>query len=62
MNLSWLLWLLGILIAFVVGLSVFDVYQIPVLIDQLKNLVGDNWAAKSLFVSLALVALSKLFN
>ncbi len=61
MNFSWLLWLLGILIALVVGLSVFDVYQIPVLIDQLKKLSGD-WAAKALFVSLALVALSKLFN
>jgi hypothetical protein len=60
MKFSYILWLLGVVIAVVVGLSVFDVYQVPVLIDQLKNLVGADWAAKSLFVALALLALSKL--
>jgi hypothetical protein len=60
MRFSYVLWLLGVVIAVIVGLSVFDVYQVPVLIDQLKK-IGDDWAAKSLFVALALVALSKLF-
>ena len=61
MRFSYLIWLIGIALAAVVGLSIFGVYQTPVVIDQLRNLAGDNWSAKTLFVALALVALSKLF-
>jgi len=60
MRFSYLIWLLGIVLAVIVGLSIFNVYQVPVVIDQLRKF-GDDWSAKSLFVALALVALSKLF-
>jgi len=60
MRLSYLVWLIGIALAVIVGLSIFNVYQVPVVIDQLRKF-GDDWSAKSLFVALALVALSKLF-
>jgi len=60
MRFSYLVWLIGIALAVIVGLSIFNVYQVPVVIDQLRKF-GDDWSAKSLFVALALVALSKLF-
>jgi hypothetical protein len=60
MRFSYLLWLIGIALAVIVGLSIFNVYQVPVVIDQLRKF-GDDWSAKSLFVALAIVALSKLF-
>ena len=60
MRFSYLIWLIGIVLAVIVGLSIFNVYQVPVVIDQLRKF-GDDWSAKSLFVALALVALSKLF-
>jgi hypothetical protein len=60
MNFGYLIWLLGIALAVIVGLSIFDVYQVPVAIDMLKKF-GVDWSAKTLFVALALVALSKLF-
>ncbi len=60
MKFSYLIWLLGIALAVIVGLSIFDVYQVPFAIDLLKKF-GVDWSAKTLFVALALVALSKLF-
>jgi hypothetical protein len=60
MRFSYLIWLIGIALAVIVGLSIFNVYQVPVVIDQLRKF-GDDWSAKSLFVALAIVALSKLF-
>ena len=60
MRFSYLVWLIGIALAVIVGLSIFNVYQVPVVIDQLRKF-GDDWSAKSLFVALAIVALSKLF-
>jgi hypothetical protein len=60
MRFSYLIWLIGIVLAVIVGLSIFNVYQVPGVIDQLRKF-GDDWSAKSLFVALALVALSKLF-
>jgi len=60
MRFSYLVWLIGIALAVIVGLSIFNVYQVPVVIDQLRKF-GDDWSAKSLFVALALVAMSKLF-
>jgi hypothetical protein len=60
MRFSYFVWLLGIALAVIVGLSVFHVYEVPFAIDQLRRF-GDDWSAKTLFVALALVALSKLF-
>ena len=60
MRFSYLIWLIGIVLAVIVGISIFNVYQVPVVIDQLRKF-GDDWSAKSLFVALAIVALSKLF-
>ncbi len=57
--LSWLLWFIGILIAVAVGLSVFHVYDVPVVIDQIRGL-GNDALTKALFIALALVAISKL--
>jgi len=57
--LSWLLWFIGILIAVAVGLSVFHVYDVPFVIDQIRAL-GTDALTKALFIALALVALSKL--
>ena len=57
--LSWLLWFIGILIAVAVGLSVFHVYDVPFVIDQIRTL-GTDALTKALFIALALVALSKL--
>jgi hypothetical protein len=57
--LSWLLWFAGILIAVAVGLSVFHIYEVPFVIDQLRSL-GNDALTKALFISLALVAVSKL--
>jgi hypothetical protein len=57
--LSWLLWFIGILIAVAVGLSVFHIYEIPFVIDQIRSL-GTDALTKALFIALALVAISKL--
>ena len=39
--LSWLLWFVGILIAVAVGLSVFHIYEVPFVIDQIRSLGTD---------------------
>ncbi len=57
--LSWLLWFVGIVIAVAVGLSVFHIYEVPFVIDQLRSL-GNDALTKALFISLALLAISKL--
>ena len=57
--LSWLLWFVGIVIAVAVGLSVFHIYEVPFVIDQLRSL-GNDALTKALFISLALLAVSKL--
>ncbi len=59
MNLSYLLWLIGVVIAVIVGLSVFHIYEVPFVMDQLRSITDGT--TKALFVALALVALSKLF-
>jgi hypothetical protein len=59
MNLSYLLWLLGILIAIIVGLSVFGQIDVPYVTAWLSSI--KDGTAKALFVALGLVALSKLF-
>ena len=57
--LSWLLWFVGVVIAVAVGLSVFHIYEVPFVIDQLRSL-GNDALTKALFISLALLAISKL--
>ncbi len=57
--LSWLLWFVGILIAVAVGLSVFNIYEVPFVIEQIRAL-GTDALTKALFIALALVAISKL--
>ncbi len=57
--LSWLLWFIGVLIAVAVGLSVFHVYEVPFVIEQIRAL-GTDALTKALFIALALVAISKL--
>jgi hypothetical protein len=59
MNLSYLLWLVGILIAIVVGLTVFGQVDVPYVTAWLAGI--KDGTAKALFVALGLVALSKLF-
>ncbi len=57
--LSWLLWFIGVLIAVAVGLSVFNIYEVPFVIEQIRAL-GSDALTKALFIALALVAVSKL--
>jgi hypothetical protein len=59
MNFSYLLWLLGVAIALVVGVSVFAHSDIPYVMDWLRSY--PDGTTKALFVALGLVALSKLF-
>ncbi len=55
---GWLLWLIGVAIAVVVGLSVFGIYDVPYLVPQIK--AYSDGAVKALFLALGLIALSKL--
>lgn len=57
--LSWLLWFLGVVLAVIVGLSVFGVYETPVVIEQIRAL-GTDALTKALFISIGLIAVSKL--
>jgi hypothetical protein len=58
MSLGYLLWLIGVVIAVIVGLSVFHVYDVPVVMDQIRSITDGT--TKALFVALALVTVSKL--
>jgi hypothetical protein len=58
---SWLVWLIGVAIAVIVGLSIFGYYDAPVVIAQIKSSLGAEPMAKALFVALGLVAISKFF-
>ena len=40
MNFSYLIWLLGIIVAVIIGLSVFHVYEVPFVMDQLRSIRG----------------------
>ena len=59
MNFGYLIWLLGIIVAVIIGLSVFHVYEVPFVMDQLRSI--PDGTTKALFVALGLVAVSKLF-
>jgi hypothetical protein len=58
MNIGYLLWLIGVVIAVVIGLSVFHIYEVPVVMDQLRAI--PEGTTKALFLALALVTISKL--
>ncbi len=57
MSVGYLLWLIGVAIAVIVGLSVFNIYETPVLMAAIKNLADGT--TKALFLALALVTVSK---
>ncbi len=56
---SWLLWLIGVAIAVVVGLATFNIYDIHLITDLLRQYTDG--MTKALFVALGLVAISKFF-
>ncbi len=58
MNLGYTLWLIGVVIAVIIGLSVFHIYEVPVLMDAIRNMADGT--TRALFVALALIAVSKL--
>lgn len=58
--LSWLLWLIGLALAVVIGLTVFNIYPIPAVTNQITSVLGSDGLTKALFVSLALLAVSKI--
>jgi hypothetical protein len=55
---GWLLWLIGVAIAVIVGLSVFAGYDVPYVVAQIKAV--QDGAVKALFLALGLIALSKV--
>ena len=58
---SWLLWLIGVALAVIVGLSVLGVYNVPVVVDLIKTHFDPEGPAKALLVGMGLVAISKFF-
>jgi hypothetical protein len=56
---SWVLWLIGVAIAVVVGLATFNVYDLHVVTDQLRQF--SEGMTKALFIAFGLVAISKFF-
>ena len=56
--LSWLLWVLGVIIAVIVGISVFAHNDVPYITEWLRSI--PDGTTKALFVALGLVILSKL--
>jgi hypothetical protein len=55
---SWLLWLIGVAIAVIIGLSVFAGYDVPFVVDHIKALT--NGPIIALLVAVGLVAVSKV--
>jgi hypothetical protein len=56
---SWVLWLIGVVVAVIVGLAVFGIYDLHVVTDQLRQY--QDGMAKALIVAAGLVAISKFF-
>jgi hypothetical protein len=54
------LWLIGVVIAVVVGLAIFTSVDVHAVTDQLHRLDPDG-LAKAMFLALGLVAISKFF-
>jgi hypothetical protein len=57
---GWLLWLLGVAIAVVVGLSVFGVYDVPYVVPQIAAV--SQGVTKALLVAVGLTALAKVLG
>lgn len=57
---GWLLWLLGIAIAVIVGLAVFGVYNVPYVVDQVVAI--KDGVPKALLVAVGLTALAKVIG
>jgi hypothetical protein len=56
---SWILWLIGVVIAVIVGLAVFAGIEVPVVTAQIKSF--DANLAKTAVVAAGLIAISKFF-
>ena len=56
---GWVLWFVGVVIAVIVGLAVFNIYDLHVVTDQLRQY--SEGMTKALFVALGLVAISRFF-
>jgi hypothetical protein len=56
---SWILWLIGVVIAVIVGLAVFGVYDLHVVTDQIRPYAEG--MAKAAVVAAGLIAISKFF-
>ena len=54
---GWLLWLIGVVIAVIVGLAIFGIYDLHAVTDQLRQY--PEGMSKAVFVALGLVAISK---
>ncbi|MFT4078152.1 hypothetical protein [Rhodomicrobium lacus] len=57
MKLSYLVWLVGVIVAVIIALATFNIYTVPVVYDWL-NQFG---TTKALLIAIALIAVSKLF-
>jgi hypothetical protein len=56
MSIGYLLWLIGVVIAVVIGLSVFFHYDTPVIMPAIMSVTD---TTRALFVAIALVTISK---
>ena len=56
MSVGYLLWLLGVVIAVVIGLSVFFHYDVPYVMQAITSVTD---TTRALFVAIALVTISK---
>ncbi len=56
MTIGYLLWLIGVVIAVVIGLSVFFHYDVPVLMQAITSVTD---TTRALFVAFGLVTISK---
>jgi hypothetical protein len=56
---SWILWLIGVVIAVIVGLAAFGLYDLKVVTGQITSF--DPTMVKSAVVAAGLIAISKFF-
>lgn len=58
MTLGWVLWVIGVIIAIIIGVSVFANVNISVVMDPLAKIGVDT--TKALFASIILLVIAKL--
>jgi hypothetical protein len=56
---SWVLWLIGVAIVVIVGLAIFNVYDLQAVTSQVRGFTDG--MAKALIVGAGLIAISKFF-